>query len=415
MNVSSSLLPQHKLPVVYVFTVSTMACKYGLPEYMSFSLKQALISQPDASVVLASNFQECKKMKSDVDLMEGVVAVDTDLIRSNRTRAFYNASSNIFQSDAWGELWITSALRFFLLEDLMIDKKYTEMMHIEADNLLYGRLTSILPVLRANYKGLAATPLNTSKTFITASVLWIASLATLVKFNDFMLALALNTDKTWDKYIEWLRPHACCKYGGVAQDAKGMGLKPFAVNEMSMLAFYRHEAREDFHNLPVVPAWKYFQNRHIINVSEYGPSGREAGVATGAGVWDPNSWGQFLGGTHSKGGRDRGFTDSNHVAGQAMRSSNCRPAILCGNSSMHAISMHALGIQKNATYLDSRNVTRVKRCYTAPFVHCPLDFTSQEYGPWVPLWNLHVHSKRTQQYLSQPCECGDGVDPPLEA
>ena len=403
--------PSGRLPVVYAFTVSSIACKYGLPEYISFSLKQALITQTDADVILASNYLTCPKMKTDVETqLPGVQALDTDYIRSARTAKFHNASSNIFQSEGWGELWVTSALRFFLLEDLMISRGYSEMIHIEADNLLYGSLAKLVPIWRKFYKGLAATPLNTSKTFITASVLWISSLASLVRFNDFMLALALNTDKMWDNYIAWLRPHACCKYGGVSVDAKGMGLKPFAVNEMSMLAYYRHIRRNEFHNLPVVPQWRYYQNRHVINASEYGPGGPEVGADTLGGIWDPNSWGQFLGGTHSKGGRDKGFSDSNHISGIAMRTTGCRPAFMCGNSSAgHLIEGERPFILNNATYLDAGNHTRIKRCYTAPFVRCPADISSQEYGPWVPLWNLHVHSKRTAQFLSTPCACEDHV------
>lgn len=38
-------------------------------------------------------------------------------------------------------------------------------------------------------------------------------------------------------------------------------------------------------------------------------------------------------------------------------------------------------------------------CYTAPFVKCG------ESAIWTPLWNLHVHSKNTQDYKSVPCDC----------
>ena len=40
-------------------------------------------------------------------------------------------------------------MRFFQLEDLMIKKNYEEMLHVEADNLLYGNVTSILNTLRS--------------------------------------------------------------------------------------------------------------------------------------------------------------------------------------------------------------------------------------------------------------------------
>ena len=59
-----------------------------------------------------------------------------------------------------------------------------EMIHVEADNLLYGSMSSLLPILRAGYKySMAATPLNSNKSFITASVLWISSLLSLQKFR----------------------------------------------------------------------------------------------------------------------------------------------------------------------------------------------------------------------------------------
>ena len=69
--------------------------------------------------------------------------------------------------------------------------------------------------------GLAATPLTTAKTFATASVLWIADVAYLQRFNDFLLRLGTaNFTGEWGEYLAWLRPHACCKKGGVGQDEK---------------------------------------------------------------------------------------------------------------------------------------------------------------------------------------------------
>ena len=86
------------------------------------------------------------------------------------------------------------------------------MVHVEADNLLYGKMTDLLPAFRKHYKGLAATPLNSNKSFITSSVLWVASLAALEKFNNFLLSLGRDK-KEWKKYLDWLRPFGCCKKG----------------------------------------------------------------------------------------------------------------------------------------------------------------------------------------------------------
>jgi hypothetical protein len=152
-------------------------------------------------------------------------------------------------------------------------------------------------VLRSGYPGLAATPLNAAKSFITASVLWVNSLQAIIKFNNYMLQLANNTEERWKTYLKWLRNNGgCCKQGGIDPDSDGKGVKPFAVNEMSMLAYYHELYPKDFYLLPVVPAYEYALNKYVCNMSDFGPGGRETGPATGHGVWDANSWGQFLGG-----------------------------------------------------------------------------------------------------------------------
>jgi len=38
------------------------------------------------------------------------------------------------------------------------------------------------------------------------------------------------------------------------------------------------------------------------------------GVDALGGIFDPNSWGQFLGGTHKKRGKDKMFSDKTHIA-----------------------------------------------------------------------------------------------------
>ena len=97
----------------------------------------------------------------------------------------------------------------------MDQRGYKDIMHIEADNLLYGNLNAIIEIFRKNFKGLAATPLNSNKTFMTASVFWIPSLEILHFFNDYLLAIVENTvfEKAsnhpkglWLMYLDWLRP-----------------------------------------------------------------------------------------------------------------------------------------------------------------------------------------------------------------
>ena len=101
------------VPIVYVFTVSQRACEKGLPAYIKFSLEQAVLTQYESDVILVSNYKECGKVSQSSDLIEGLIQIDTADLHSKRLDKFANLSTNIFQDDGYGNLWVTSALRFF--------------------------------------------------------------------------------------------------------------------------------------------------------------------------------------------------------------------------------------------------------------------------------------------------------------
>lgn len=388
----------YRLPIVFVYTVVAASCPFGLPEYIRISIEQTIFTQPDCEVILLSNIGECAKIAESVRDVEGLRLIDSIPLSSERMRRFHNMSMTIFESQSSnGELWVTSALRFFMLEDLMISFKFKELLHIEADNMIYGRYTTLLPILRQSYP-MTATPLNVHKSFITASILWISSLPIMISFNNYLLELGSNENKRWDGYLTWIKPYACCKRGGLYPDENGNGLRPFAINEMSMLAYYHELYPEEFKLLPVVPAYPYLLNRYVTNMSHFGPGGGQVGPATGHGIWDPNSWGQFIGGTSVKRGSDKGFTDASHIAGQAIRTNYCKVAMICGNMTEFGYAEQTEGA--TSTVVSNEK----KRCYTAPFVRCGLE----ENQPWTPLWNLHVHSKHTQDYVSTVCDCATG-------
>lgn len=334
-----------RLPVVFVYTVVPNACEDGLPGYIKTSIEQSIFSQSDCDVILLSNIGECQIIADSVKDVKNLHIVDSLPIATPRTLNFQNISFSLFNADYSVALWITSALRFFMLEDLMLARNYTELLHIEADNMMYGRITTILPILRASYP-LAATPLNCPLTFITASVFWVAKLEYLVEFNDYLLALGHNTNTTRDSYLNWLRPYAK-KKGGAYADENGDGIKPFAINEMSMLAYYHLVHPLNLKLLPVVPAHSYLLNKYVCNMSLFGPEGTRVGAPTGHGIWDANSWGQYMGGTSSKKGRDKGFTDASHVSGQAIRMSRCRAQMICANISefQYGFDDHAVSAQ----------------------------------------------------------------------
>lgn len=426
------------LPIVYVYTVVPAVCQYGLPAYIVESLKQAVFSQEgdDSTIVLASNFGECAKIEETLAQIPKLVKVDTTAIRSKRTAEFANMSQTIFESDYAGELWMTSALRFFIMEDIMNEKGYTEMLHVEADNMLYGKITDILPALRSAYKGVAATPLTGSTNFLTASVFWISNIKYLVPFNDFLLDMGLNQKNTWKSYLYWLRFRGgCCKKGGLDPDANGNGVKPFAVNEMTMMGYYHDIEAKNLKLFPVVPLNKAYPKpgNAICDLQSFTAHGSRVSGPTGVGIWDANSWGQYIGGTSRKKGRDKGFVDSSHISGQSIKHARCVVRMECGpanhtyirtpyveqlvvapvdensihnnnSSSSSSIvdrsSSSSSSSNRNSPFPSSPLHSFATGCYTKPFVRC-----GDSNSTGTPLWNLHVHSKHTANYRSSWCEC----------
>lgn len=302
--VNQNIFPR-RLPVMYVYTLVPAMCRRGLPAYIHVSLEQAIFTQSDCDILFVSNFAECPTMARDVEdlIPKGLQLLDSTTIISNRTLTFQNLSAGVFQRDGGGELWFTSALRFFIMEDALRTSGYGEMMHVEADNMIYGKFSSLLPLLRTGYRGLAATPM-TGKLFITASTFWVSELSALVEFNDFLLALASKNSTEWTDYLKWLRPLACCARGGrgIDNDSNGNGIKPFAINEMSMLAYYHVRNASQLNLFPIIPAHNSTLPKVDSKILHFSPGGDRVGPPTGRGIWDPGSWGQHLGGTASKRG-----------------------------------------------------------------------------------------------------------------
>ena len=107
--------------------------------------------------------------------------------------------------------------------------------------------------------------------------------------------------------------------------------------------------------------------------------------------------------TSSKNGRDKGFTDASHIAGLAVRMGGCRPHMICGKRSTHLLP--------EKRRVASNGTSPALECYTAPYVRCgnmediSQSEDAQKGDEWTPIWNLHVHSKHTVNYVSEPCEC----------
>jgi hypothetical protein len=389
--------------VVYIYTLPN-DCK-SFPEYLTFSLLQAVLSQPTLDVIFASNFEDCRFTYDGVKSIPNLKLVDTNVIITEKTNSFSNISFDLFKSGNLNNtLWRTSALRFFQLEDIMKVYNYKEIIHVEADNLLYRDLSTALPTFRQTYS-LAVTPLLANKSMFTASIFWISQINFLKEFTNYLLDIAFNRNNLWKNYLGYLRRYFCCKKGGPDADSKGNGVKPFSINEMTMLSYYYQLNSEVMGLLPVVPYYpSYHQRRPFCDPKVFMPGGKDVGGENSLpfkdlGIWDSGSWGQNIGGTWKKRGRDVGFTDNAHIVGQTFIMADCSVKMLCTNGKDVIKELLPESAEESSPATKNFTVSIYETCFTAPFVRC-----NQTYA-WSPLWNLHVHSKNTQKFASQPCNC----------
>jgi hypothetical protein len=413
-----------RLPVIFVYTVSK-ECDDSteLPSYIKYAIAQAIYTQPNSDVILASNFGDCSQLEQSVNNIEGLWKVDSVNVMSSYSLEYQNLTKTLFSAMTHQNLlWITASLRFFILQDIMLKIGYSEFIHLEADNLLYLPFDSILPVLRKNYP-IGITPLTANLGAMTASIFYISSLGYMKEVTDFLHAIASNRNDMWKNYLQWVRRYECCKKGGIDPDpVTGMGIKPYGINEMTMLAFYRQMKPELMKLFPIVPNYAHYPiRRPFCNLNLFAPGGKEVGPPVPPAIFDSGSWGQQLGGTYSKKGRDKGFLDTAHIIGQSIILAKCRVEMFCTrNGSMGVIlpanSTSALHLQVNPHIqhahlkaLEEKKEIDIKalfplrpnryECYTAPFAACHED------PNWIPLWNLHVHSKHTYLFISRPCDC----------
>lgn len=149
------------VPIIFVYTLSTIQCEKGIPYYIKISVEQAVLTQVGIPVIFASNYKHCNNSAETVSKWDKkIIQVDTDLIASNKSKEFVTLYDNIFVQSYMPTLWGAAASRFFILEDIMAYYKYVSIIHVECDNLLYGNLGLHVPLLKEEYPGLAGGSLH---------------------------------------------------------------------------------------------------------------------------------------------------------------------------------------------------------------------------------------------------------------
>jgi len=391
-------------------------CDSVLSDYISHALHQATLSNPNSDVIFGSNILSCPTFNTifPPSYIKGVILIDVLLLKSEKTVQFESTFDSILKSHGNSsgkhmykqDLWLYSAVRFFILEEIMLTYNISSVIHLEADNLLYGDTSLVVNELTTKYNSsLVATPLHTRILYITASILWVPNLSILESFNNFIIKLVKSkgslTNNSWAAYMEFLLSH-----GGKKKDGT---VSIYAINEMSMMAFYRMAHMDRFMLFPVIPHYNFPVHKFFANLNLFVPNNGISSDFLGNGLFDAGSYGQYLDGTHSS--LKPGFSDGNHIAGLAMRVTNglCTVKMLCTNTfdySSRAIKKYPYQVT------DGSKVVDYTSCHTAPFVKCynsSVEFEDEKVVPkdvgYFPLWNLHVHSKRTGRFVSQSCTC----------
>ncbi len=406
-------------PIVYLYVIENPSvCDSVLSDYISHALHQAKVSNPSSDVIFGTNILSCSTFNNifQPDYIKDVILIDIVPLKSEKTLQFENIFDSILKShgDSSGkqmfkqDLWLFSALRFFILQDIMISYNISSVIHLEADNMLYGDTSLVVNELTTKYSSsLVATPLNTRILFITASLLWVPSVSVLKSFNNFIIKLVQNkenqdSNNLWTEYMKFLLSR-----GGKKKDGT---VSMYAINEMSMMAFYRETHMDRFLLFPVIPHYQFPIHKFFANLNLYVPNKGISLDFLGTGLFDAGSYGQYLDGTHLL--LKPGFSDGNHIAGLAMRVTNglCTVKMLCTNTFDYSLGS---AIKKYPYQIaDGKKVVDYNSCHTAPFVKCynsSVELENEKDIPkdegYFPLWNLHVHSKRTNRFVSQYCAC----------
>jgi hypothetical protein len=456
-----------KVPLVFVYLLdkdNRAHCrKIGLPDYATKSMKHAIETQPDAQVILIANpSSECPAVARSIKHLRHHTKLKAHIIeakdiQSQRTTNFEeNYATPWFRVAGLREfLYKAALLRFFLLEDLMRAYGMTHLMHMEMDNLLYVPLDQLAKALLKTYPGLGANPICVYGRVVTASTFWVGSADSLTHLNNWFIKLMdykSNLSET-QSIVRWARKEgvevgSIKSVGGIYPYKFDLndyyntlsGVKMYFFNEMSFLGYYaEHFGKGRMLFFPPLPPPGTNKSYYLPNVRgtgrNYSIGGGSVGPPIANLVFDPGSWGQYIGGTHNP--KVKRFTDPHHIVGRLIMTNGnmCTLKMLCSGAQRlerggdSASGKRETPRETNLTasfYLQQdmpstgnwdldmapslyRHAEDMDNCYRQPYVACVAgkgkEATAGPKVRWYPLTNLHVHSKQVDRFLSTPCSC----------
>jgi hypothetical protein len=409
---SSSTTGNEILRIVYVMTTIPGSCG-PFQDSCKQVLLQAMASQRFTEVVLLTNFKQCRwalhDLRNEALELRNISVVESHTIKSPRTLEFEKLIKRLIPKGHESDRILTSLYRYFLLEDYMTNHTVSELLHMDNDIMIYEDLLRFRPILRSSYPNLGAVA-SIHKRFISSSTLWIGKVQAISHLNTFLLSLGRNESGEFSHYTSWLREFACCRkkeQGGLFPDDQGRGIKAWALQDMTMLAYYHELHRNELRLFPTLPnldmelPTSIIIQQHLIlrdndttsrsdgttkhnhehmkehhtNISLYaiGSHGTDVGSDLDGTLFDSSrgGWGDHF---HSDLGRNREAHSSRHIIEQAILRYNCTITFKCA-------------LPKSST-----------SCYTKPFISCMSERQTS-------LLTMHALRSNTIQYRSVKCDC----------
>ena len=258
-----NLILFHSAPVNYNFNFDGD----NLPSFIKFGLHQLRTFNPDINVYFLTD-----KWLLDNEVFKeyNITPIDKNEYYSNKIKeyeTYYNYGSNSF--------WTLAATRLIYIENFMEANNLKDVYHFENDILLYYDLRNFHDKFISLYKNIAITTGGPDKTM--TGFMYIKNSDSLKMMTQF--------------FIDTLKAYGI--HGTMMKYGMDM------VHEMSLMKFYGIEKGSEFlENLPILPFGDF-----SINFDEFNS------------IFDPASWGQFVGGTRTLG---PGAKPEDHYIGQLL-------------------------------------------------------------------------------------------------
>lgn len=242
----------------------------GLPSYLEDSFRQLRLFNPDVVVYFLT---DANLTGDPIFERNKVIAVNKEEYYSDKISRFITQFQYSPKPDPY-QFWIITATRLIYIENFIRVRNLHSVFHFENDVLLYCNLHNFYNTFLKLYSNLAITVGGPDKCM--TGLMFIRNYKALERMTNF--------------FVERLQL-------GKKQLMKTYGMD--MVNEMTLMRVYSKDCPDQLELLPILPFGEF-----STNYSEFNS------------IFDPASWGQFVGGSIQE--MKPGTKPTDHYIGQLL-------------------------------------------------------------------------------------------------